>query len=400
MAEEVKEPGRIVPKAMVFSFLLIGVMYLALAFCLVAILGESLADSSRPISDAAGVFLGGWGVFAFGICAILAIISSVNAGIMAASRYPLALGRDQMLPESLAAIHRRFKTPHNAIFLTGLVIIVSLFADLTMLVKAASSVLILTYIFASLAVIILRESRVQNYRPHFGWSGYPWSQLVGILGFLALLVTCVMGGGGFLVYWFHGRKRASQEYALLHLIERITARELTSHSLESELKQIIHERDEILKDRFDHLIEASTVLDLSERTSLEEFSKSASAVLSERMDIDRETLYRLLLARERESSTVLSPFLAIPHVIVDGEHKFDVLLARCREGIVFSDSAPAVHTVFLLVGTCDERPFHLRTLAAICQIAQEDDFESRWMSAKGSEAIRDIVLLGKRQRDL
>ena len=73
-------------------------------------------------------------------------------------------------------------------------------------------------------------------------------------------------------------------------------------------------------------------------------------------------------------------------------------MARAREGIEFSENASRVHTVFVLIGTKDERPFHLITLAAICQIVQQEKFDQLWMKAKNAEALRDIVLLGKRQR--
>ena len=80
---------------------------------------------------------------------------------------------------------------------------------------------------------------------------------------------------------------------------------------------------------------------------------------------------QLLVQREEESSTVLTPNLAIPHIIIDGEKTFDVLLVRARGGICFSDAAPCVHAIFVLVGTRDERNFHLRALAAIAQIVQD-----------------------------
>lgn len=104
------------------------------------------------------------------------------------------------------------------------------------------------------------------------------------------------------------------------------------------------------------------------------------------------------MEREKESSTVLNPFLAIPHIVLKGEKHFDILLWRCREGIDFGENAPKVHTVFVLIGTKDERPFHLMSLAAIAQIVEEDGFEEKWMAAKTPEALRDIILLGKRKR--
>ncbi|NQT32778.1 MAG: PTS sugar transporter subunit IIA, partial [Candidatus Omnitrophica bacterium] len=48
--------------------------------------------------------------------------------------------------------------------------------------------------------------------------------------------------------------------------------------------------------------------------------------------------------------------------------------------------------------TRDERNFHLRALSAIAQIVQDPRFEKKWMKARSKEALRDIVLLGKRKR--
>ena len=75
------------------------------------------------------------------------------------------------------------------------------------------------------------------------------------MGSQALLVGAVLVIGGLFVYWFYGRIRTTREFALLHLIERITAKDLTTHLLETELKEIIRERDEIVKDRFDRVID-------------------------------------------------------------------------------------------------------------------------------------------------
>jgi mannitol/fructose-specific phosphotransferase system IIA component (Ntr-type) len=120
--------------------------------------------------------------------------------------------------------------------------------------------------------------------------------------------------------------------------------------------------------------------------------------MGEELDVPSGQLYDLLINREKESTTVMNPDLAIPHIILEGEHKFDILLVRCREGIRFSEEYPAVHTVFVLVGSKDERSFHLRTLASIAQIVQDPHFEDRWMKAKSEQALRDLVLLGKRRR--
>jgi len=408
IAEEVKEPTRTIPLGMIFSLLVVTIFYMLVVLVTSGVLGASELDNSlTPLTDGAAIFMGIWGKILLSVAAILAFISTANAGIMSASRYPLALSRDGLLPEFLSSINKRFKTPHISIFITGLFMIIALFLKLDILVKAASSVLILTYLFSCLSIIVLRESRLQNYQPSFRAPLYPWIQIVGIIsyGFLlyeigkhAIPVISILIVIGLFIYWFYGRIRASREYALLYLIERITAKELTTHSLEDELKEIIRERDEILKDRFDDVIENCSVLDVESSINIEELFRLISDLMADKLNVSSDILYRLLIEREKESTTAITPSVAIPHIIVEGKNKFDILIVRCRHGVYFSENAPSVKTIFVLIGSRDERNFHLRSLAAIAQIVQDINFEKRWMNAKNKEALRDIVLLGKRRR--
>jgi APA family basic amino acid/polyamine antiporter len=408
IAEEVKDPGRTIPKGMIISLVAVGLLYMFVVLVTTGVLDGKLLDNSlTPISDGAQAFMGAPGRMVLSIAAVLAFISTANAGIMAASRYPLALSRDGLLPGFLNRIHPRFGTPYVSVLITGGLIVLALFMRLDTLVKAASTILILTYIFSCLAVVILRESKIQNYRPRFRAPLYPAVQIVGIGGFILLLyrmgvtsLLAVLGiiGVGVIVYLTYGRWRVSREYALLHLIERITAREITTRSLETELKDIIRERDEITTDRFDKVIEKSIVLDIDEPMDVEPFLRLVSEAMSENLGIDPGRLLDAIHKREQQSSTVLRPSLAIPHIVVDGEKTFDILLARSRGGIRFSEEAPNVNAIFVLVGSMDERNFHLRALSAIAQIVQDPHFEEKWMAAESKEALRDIVLLGERRR--
>lgn len=408
LGEEVKDPSRVLPLGMIISLIAVSLIYNAIIFITVGVLsGGQLSQTLTPISDAASVILGPWGRILFSVIAILAFASAANAGIMGASRYPLALSRDALAPGFLAQINERFQTPHYSILVTGSLMIAALFLELDVIIKAASSVLILTYVFACLAVVIMHESHVQNYQPRLKAPFYPWIQIIGVLGFgillwqiglEALLITSLLIVSGLFVYWFYGRIRAVREYALLHLIERITAKELTSHILETELKEIIRERDSIIQDEFDRIIERSIVLDVPKAVPVESFFKQVAEAMADHLQVDPNLLLKSLLDRESESSTVINQTLAIPHVVIEGNHRFDILLARCNEGVAFSPSTPKVHTVFVLVGSKDERNLHLQALAAIAQIAQSHDFDKRWMRAKSKEALRDIILLGPRRR--
>lgn len=408
IAEEVRDPARVVPLAMILSLLVVTILYMLVVFVTTGVLGASELDNSfTPISDGAEAFLGTAGRVALSAGALLAFISTANAGIMAASRYPLALSRDGLLPDFIQKISPRFKTPHVSIIITGAFMTLAIFLKLDILVKVASTVLILTYMFSCLSVIVLRESHLQNYQPKFHAPLYPWVQIAGMVGFglllfemgsTALLASLILVIGGLFVYWFYGRIRTSREFALIYLIERITAKEITTRSLETELKGIIRERDDILTDRFDHVIEKSVVLDVDMPVRMEDLFQLAADRMARRLDLEPDQLYNLLVEREKESTTVLGSHLAIPHIIVDGEHEFDILLARCRPGVKFPGADEKVHAIFVLAGSPDERPFHLRSLAAIAQIVQDPHFEKRWLAARRKEDLRDIILLGKRRR--
>ncbi len=409
VAEEIKDPNRNIPLGMIVSLLVVNIFYSLMVLVTAGVLEPAaLSKSLTPISDGAQVFMGRTGKIALGIAAIFAFLSTANAGIMTAARSLVPLSRDGLLPGFFGKINKRFGTPHNALLVTGVVIVVALLLRLEILIEAASVVLILTNILACVSVIILRESRLQNYQPKFRAPLYPWLQIAGLLGFgflifemgkEALFITFILILGGLFVYWFYGRIRTTREYALLHLIERITAKELTSYSLETELKEIIRERDSIVKDRFDDIIEKAAVLDIEKSMKLEDFFRLIADTMSPRPDKSgSDELYKRLVEREKQSSTVLSPHLAIPHIVIDGEHRFDILIARCRDGIRFSDEHTNIRAVFVIAGTKDERNFHLHALAAVAQIVHHPRFETKWANAKSKESLRDIVLLGERKR--
>ncbi|MCD4819417.1 MAG: amino acid permease [Candidatus Cloacimonetes bacterium] len=413
VAEEVKNPARNIPLGMILSFVVVTSIYVLVVFITVGVIGDNLINPDgspnlTPISISAGSFMGKFGLVALSIAALLAFISTGNAGIMAASRSPMAMSRDKLIPSIFQTVHKKYKTPYiSIIFTTLFMILVIVFLDLEMLVKTASTMKLLLFSFVNISVIIMRESGIQNYRPKFRSPLYPWIQIAAILiyifliiemGMIPLIISGVFVATSLIWYWFYGRIRANRESALLYIIRRIGAKEITSFTLENELRTIIQERDEIQKDRFDHLIEICPVLDIKEKLNKNELFEIVAAELDKKMPNSNKYFYEKLIAREEESTTVLTENLAIPHIIIDGEKLFNIILIRCKKGIFFSEESSKIQTVFVIVGTRDERPFHLRSLAAIAQIIQNANFEKRWLTAKNLNALRDVIILGERKR--
>jgi amino acid transporter/mannitol/fructose-specific phosphotransferase system IIA component (Ntr-type) len=407
IAGEIKNPGKTIPRGMIVAIIVMVILYTLMIFVTSGVLDSAaLNNSLTPISDAAETFWPGAGFVIVSAAAFLAFITTANAGIMTASRYLLALGEDELLPDAVAKVNKS-RTPVNAVLVTGAVIIVSVFVNLDILVKAASTVFVLGYVLAGVSVIILRQSGVQNYRPVFRAPFYPWLQLATVIGFAFILlemgedafaVTVLIITAGFAIYWFYGRKRTQNESALLHLIERITAKELVTGTLETELKQIIRERDDIVKDRIDHLVEDSLAVDIDGPIQLENFFQAIADKLHNRLEMEPDLLSRLLIEREKQGSTVLSPSLAIPHIVIPGTDKFQMVIARCKNGVEFSDDARQVKMIFVLAGTQDLRNFYLRVLAAVAHIVQTPEFENMWLNARNPQALKDTVLLAQRKR--
>jgi amino acid transporter len=93
VAGEVKDPGRNLPLGMFYSWGVVTFLYIAVIFITVGLVEPSkLGDTLMPITLGGKVSMGIFGVVIMSFAAILAYISTGNAGIMAASRDPMAMG--------------------------------------------------------------------------------------------------------------------------------------------------------------------------------------------------------------------------------------------------------------------------------------------------------------------
>ena len=192
----------------------------------------------------------------------------------------------------------------------------------------------------------------------------------------------------------------NQEEALLQIVKKATAKALSGHLIQTKVKEISAKNTAFQKDRFDLLVKNSLVIDIKQAVDKKTFFDLVSYAMSDPLNISPRIINDLLIKREEESTTVLAPGLAIPHIIIDGEKKFSVLLARCKKGIEFAKSKPLVYAAFVLVGSRDERRFHIRALSAIAQIVLDPRFEKKWMRAKNETALKNIIINADRKREV
>lgn len=410
VSEEVKNPVRNIPAGMLRGIITVTLIYVCGLIVTVGVVpGNELAGSLTPLSDAAGrTSLGKAGFWIITLGAMMAFVTTANAGIMAAARFPFALSRDKLIPAFFSRVYGRKQLPLPSLILTGAVMAAALFLDLERLVTVASTVIMLSFILTNISVIILRESGIQNYRPTFRMPLYPVLPLISIIAFLILIIQMGIGAvqialgiiiAAVVLYFLFGRK-VQLEYALMHLVARISNCRINTNGLETELRDILRSRDGIVQDDFDKLVEESSVMVIEHTVTMPELFDIVAQKMAPQLGCPAKELDEKLLIRESESSTVLNPFVAIPHLTVEGHSQFRMMLVKCAEGVEFAPEAKQVHAVIFLFGSPDRRNFHLRALAAIAQTIQGRAFEPRWRKAHTPSQIQDVFLLGKRRREI
>ncbi|RZN61962.1 amino acid permease [Methanonatronarchaeum sp. AMET6-2] len=191
IAEEVKNPQRNIPLAMIAAVITPTVFYALVMFISLGVLPiEELAVSDIPVADVAAVYMGGIGTLAMVIGAVFATVSSANSSILAASRINYAMGRDRVLSNWFNEIHSRFRTPYRSILATGAIIfvLISIGAGIDTLAKVAGFAYLVTYSLVHISLIVMRNVESDLYNPSFKAPGYPYVQIVGLVAGLFILI--------------------------------------------------------------------------------------------------------------------------------------------------------------------------------------------------------------------
>ncbi|MFC7020203.1 MULTISPECIES: amino acid permease [Haloarcula] len=229
VAEEIKEPGKNLPRAVIGSVVIVTVIYaLVLVIMSAAVPQGFIADvitsgQENPIAVVeVGQYLQGalmGGALLFG--GLLATASSANASILASSRINFAMGRDRIVTPALNEIHPRFGTPYRAIAITGaLILLFIVVGDLTLLSGAASGLHLVIYGLLNLALIVMRYVAPEEYQPDFIVPLFPLLPILGailsfaLLAFVessALLLTFGISAAAIVWYVAYARSRTEKE---------------------------------------------------------------------------------------------------------------------------------------------------------------------------------------------
>jgi APA family basic amino acid/polyamine antiporter len=222
MAEEIRDPGRNVPRALLMGTAVVIAVYVLInmLYLYVIPIGELATLGGRSILDVVGDRL--LGERAGDIMAIVAIISlaaGINAWTFAGPRVYFAMARDNTFFKSAARVHPKYKTPAASIVAQAiLAIILVLTGSLDAIANYVGFAITLFAGTAVAAVFVLRKREPNAPRP-FKALGYPWTPAIFVLVSLAIVVNAFysdpeLSGWGTLIilagiplYYFFSRRK-------------------------------------------------------------------------------------------------------------------------------------------------------------------------------------------------
>ncbi len=415
VAEEVKNPGRNLPLGMFLAFGSVVLIYVIGTSVMVGVAGVDVlargGGDLTPVATVAEILVGPWGAAVMTVAAVLAFSSVANAGILSASRYPLAMARDNVLPGYFGRIGGRGTPTVGIVITVGLILISVTLFDPTKIAKLASAFMLVMFAFVCVAVIVMRESRIESYDPSFRSPLYPGLQIVGILAPFWMIVnmgifpTLFTGGlitFGAMWYTYYARDRVDREGAIFHVFERLGRQRYDG--LDRELREVMKDRGPREADPFDEVFTEARVLDLSGPIDFEDLANQASQRLALDLPIAAGELAEGFLLGTRMGETPVSHGVALPHIRLEQVDHAHLALARVREGVRFETELDGagralkqpIQAVFFLVGPEMDPGRHLRILAHIARRVDQDSFMPEWLGAESDEQLKEALFRNER----
>ena len=411
VAEEVKNPDRNIPLGMGLSLFAATTLYCVGVFVMVAVLEPSeLHKDLTPVATAGEIFLdflpAGVGLLMMVIAAIAAFASTGNAGILSASRYPLAMARDRLLPDFMSGIGR-FGTPTFSVISTAVAMIaVLVFLDIEGVVKMASAFQLFVFAMLNFAVIVMRESKIDFYRPEFKSPFYPWVQIIGTfvplwlvteLGWGPVAMCLFVVVGGILWYVVYGRHHAERTGAIYHVFERLG--HFRSADLDHELRRIMGEKGLQSSDPYVELVNDAHIMDLESEFTFREALRMGAEYLADEFGLEPDTLYASFEQEIDQGLMPISHGATVPQHLYHGIDHPKLLVMRLQnlanvdfdeEVAHIADHGP-VRAIMFVLSPDDEVGAHLRMIARLTTLTESPDFLEDWCRADGTEELRALL---------
>jgi len=191
-SEEVKHPGRDIPRALFGGVLSIAAIYLLVNIALLYVLPMSrMAGKEFAAGEAANVIFGVHGDTIFRCLTIVSMLSGINALHLMATRVLFAMSRDGLFTHKAAAVNEG-GTPSVSLFLSALVAVLFILFGQTFdrVITVLAFFFVANYILSFISLFVLRHREPEKPRPYRAW-GYPITPALALLGSLLFLCGAV-----------------------------------------------------------------------------------------------------------------------------------------------------------------------------------------------------------------
>jgi basic amino acid/polyamine antiporter, APA family len=414
VAEEIRNPERNIPLGMLLSLSVTSLIYFLGVFVMVSVIEPSefandLAPAATAVKKLFTWMPGNLGAYLMTGAAMAAFASTGNAGLLSSSRYPFAMGRDNLFPPVFSKVGKK-GTPMYAIFLTtGFILFFILVLSEEGIAKLASTFQLLIFMFINFSVIVFRKSKIESYDPGYKSPFYPYMQIIGIIisivliaymGWMAILFTAAIVLVGVLWYQYYARVRVKREGAIFHWFALLG--KYQHAELESEFMSIIKEKGLRQGDPFDETIIRARITHADKETDFDHLLNYVSGIFSAEMHVKKKVIKKEFLA-----ATSIDPALVIP--------KVSVLYAK-NEGIdhpslhiIFSEvginkpvtkndisSEDFINVFFFLVNPSNEPRQQLRMMSRLIDIIERENFVDDMIKLKNPREIKEYLLHNER----
>jgi basic amino acid/polyamine antiporter, APA family len=198
LGDEIKDPTRNIPRALLLSILLVACLYLMMNLCILAVVPwrEMLqAGQSNSGLYVVSLFMqriyGPWAARLVTGLVIVTAFASVFSLMLGYSRVPYAAALDGNYFKAFAKVHPVYRFPHVSLLALGVVAAAFCFLRLKDAIAALVVIrLILQFLVQAIGLIVFRVTRPDVVRPFRMWL-YPVPALVAIAGFIFILFNRV-----------------------------------------------------------------------------------------------------------------------------------------------------------------------------------------------------------------
>src|SRR5262245_1998983 len=218
-AEEARNPQRDVPIGIIVSLLLCTLLYILVAGVLTGMVPYTKIDLDAPVAEAFAARGLAVAHLLIAAGAVVGITSVLLVLLLSQARILLALARDGLISRSFfGAVHPRFRTPHKATILTGILVgFAGALFPLKLLADLVNIGTLMAFVVVCAAVIVMRRTNPDQPRP-FRTPFMPWVPIGGILMNLALMLSlgwenwlrlAVWLAIGLAIYFSYGRRHST-----------------------------------------------------------------------------------------------------------------------------------------------------------------------------------------------